>query len=94
MSREEKLPPLPERDAFEKWFNEVEVGDGEIPLPTPADRKRWDEYVARHGLAFAAWKAAREQALEEAASVLDVQDVDPAFKGRMACAIRALKGQA
>ena len=46
-----------EREAFEAWFKAVEEGDGEIPLPTPADGKRWDEYVLRHALAWGAWQA-------------------------------------
>lgn len=45
-------------ERFEAWFKALEEGDGSLALPTPADRKQWDEYVARHALALGAWNAA------------------------------------
>lgn len=33
----------------------------------------------------------RDEALEDAAVLIDAQDVDPAFKLRMSCVIRSLK---
>ncbi len=81
MTREEKLPPLPERDAFEEWISKETL---------PPDLK--ERHPVMFNLIEYVWKGAREQALEEAAQwyaehgwKLDEDDV-PA-------AIRALKGQ-
>lgn len=51
------------QDDFEKWFEGMEVGDGEIRLPVPSDGHVWDEYVLRHSLALGAYKAATDRAV-------------------------------
>lgn len=45
---------------FEQRFNEIEEGDGDIPLPQMGDGKRWDEYVERHKAALTGWVLRRE----------------------------------
>jgi hypothetical protein len=54
---------------FEEWFQAVELGDGDIPLPTPADKELWDAYVLRHSLALGAWIAASTPLLERIAEL-------------------------
>ncbi|WP_153116058.1 hypothetical protein [Rhodocyclus tenuis] len=53
-----KQPAQKPPNGFDEWFNSVEAGDGDIPLPTPSEGKRWDEYVGRRQTALAAWIAA------------------------------------
>lgn len=45
---------------FEVKFNEIEEGDGDIPIPRMGDGKRYDEYVMRHQSALAGWVLRRE----------------------------------
>lgn len=47
-------------DHFEAKFQEIEVGDGDITLPTPGDGRRWDDYVERHKMALTGWVLRRE----------------------------------
>lgn len=49
------LPKFPGHE-FEKWFADVEAGDGSIPVPQSiADGPAWHEHIARRQIALAAW---------------------------------------
>jgi hypothetical protein len=102
MTREEKLPPPPERDAFEKWC--IEAG-----YAYRNHQGFWFYRTGGDGM-YAAWQAAREQALAECEAIcnrlqrermtyIDHEDdlgsipFSPWVPKDCADAIRALKGQ-
>ena len=66
-----QFPPA----AFEKWFAEIEAGDGTIPVPqSAADGEAWHEYIGRRQIALGAWLEATDQAaaaLAEAQAEID-----------------------